>query len=153
MFARRALPSEPSLLDRHHRQDRAQISVRVGWHCTNMHTCRLATARCSHLRHASHPLRLSRAFSQANLLFGRRRLGTHERGLRDRDLVSSKVGKTQLRRPCSHGEYEPRDAKDEVQFMGTMRCRVPFGHATVLADAVVIERETSRFVAITLWLS
>jgi hypothetical protein len=77
MLPRRALSSNLSLLDRHHRQNQAQISVRIRWHCTDMRTRHLATARGSHPRHASHPLYLSRAVSQAILRFGRRHLGTH----------------------------------------------------------------------------
>jgi hypothetical protein len=118
MLTRRALPSDVSLLDRHHGQDHAPISVRVVWRCTGMLMQNLGTGRGSHPWHGPHLLHLSNALSQAILLFGRRRLDTRERGARDRDLASSKVGsskvgKRQLQSPRSRSDYELRAAKYE----------------------------------------
>lgn len=147
---RRAFPSGSSLLDRHHGQVNAQISVRGVWRCTDMFRRLLAADGRNNPRHGSHPLLLSRALSQAILLFGRRRLGTHQRGTRDRNLASSEVGMTRFRTHRSHSEDDPRDAKHEQQFTGTLRCRVPFGHAAVPTDAVVLGHEAPRSAGITL---
>jgi hypothetical protein len=130
MLTRRALSTDASLLDRHHGQDHAPISVRVVWRCAGMYTRRLATARGSQPRHASHPICLSHALIRAILPFGRRHLGAQDRGVRDRDLAS-KVGQTQVATRCTHTEYETRNAKHEEQFMDTMRWQISFGHAAV----------------------
>jgi hypothetical protein len=153
MFARRGLPSDLSLLDRHHGQDHAQIAVRVVWRCTGMLTPYLATASGYHPRQASHPFLLARALSQPISLFSRRHLGTHLRGVRDGDLASSEVRMMQFCTHRSHGKYESRDAKDEKQVMRTMQFRGPFEHAAAPTGAVLIGHEAPRSAKITLWLS
>jgi hypothetical protein len=97
-------------MGRHHRQNHAQISVRVRWHCTDMRTRGLITARDLHPRQASHSLYLSHAFSQPIPLFSRRHLGTHLRGVRDGDLASSEVRMMQFCTHRSQSEHESRDA-------------------------------------------
>jgi hypothetical protein len=148
-FGQRVLPSDSSLLDRHHGQDHAPILVRIVWRCTGMLMQSLGTSRGSHPRHASHPICLSHALSQAILPFGRRHLRVQDRGVRDRDLAS-KVGQTEVATRCTHTEYEPRNAKHEEQFMDTMRWQISFGHAAVPADAVVIGSQRPRSAEITL---